>query len=237
MQVVKPDRGNYSTDHPPSELADLPSRSALQKQESSASSCPELRQVKQGELESAAARLRAQEAALLWGAPGFPERGERSPLALCPPRSARGAQSRAAAPPGGGSGQGSATLRLARGSCGEPRPAGAQRGEAPPLPRGTYRGPPWSGAGGEGAAARPSHRRRSEEAPHPLRPLPRPRHGHGTRDTAPGSSRPRLPPAAPPAEPGTGLPMPGRASPFRDPAGLCPQQGNCLFQLLQSHDP
>lgn len=237
MQVVKADRGNYSTDHPPSELADLPSRSALQTQESSASSCPELQTSK-----ARRATKRGSPATSAGGSAALKSAGVPWARRAEPPRPLPAAERQGRAEPRSGTAPRGerAGLRYAPLGAGQLRRAAARRSTArrsPAATRGTYRGPPWSGAGGEGAAARPSHRRRSEEVPHPLRPLPRPRHGHGTRDTAPGSSRPRLPPAAPPAEPGTGLPMPGRASPFRDPAGLCPQQGNCLFQLLQSHVP
>lgn len=116
----------------------------------------------------------------------------------------------------------------------------AEKPRRSPRP-GTYRGPPWSGAGGEVAARRPSHPRWGGAAQSLPRPLPRPRPS--------ALSRPGPGPAPPP--PGTaregaryrggaarGAPCraghraaPGRplSAPYRLPGTR--REGNALSQL------
>lgn len=77
----------------------------------------------------------------------------------------------------------------------------------PPSP-GTYRGPPWSGAGGEVAARRPSHPRCGGAAQSLPRPLPRP------RPSAPSRLVP-APPRRRPARPGRALGTGGGGGPRR----------------------
>lgn len=100
---------------------------------------------------------------MLSRAPGFPELGERTPVSLSP---AAERQGRAAAPPRGGSGQGSATLRLpaprrgaAAESPGPPEQSGAaaqhDRAEKPrrfPAAPVTTAGAPTGGRHGPGLA-------------------------------------------------------------------------------------
>lgn len=162
---------------------------------------------------------------MLRRAPGLPEPGERTPFPFLGQRSARGAQSRAAAPPRGGSGQGSATLRLpapCRGAAAESRgPPQHNQAEKPhrfPTALGTAAAAPTGGRHGPGLALPFPHIGGAAR-----RCIPRSRSlAPGTaQDTAPGSSRPRLPPAAPPAEPGTGCPCPAArrlSGARRDPA-------------------